>query len=61
MINQLIVLFWKQSFNNRCLHDVTWLHKMYSRKKAMMEKITSHGPFLLYMYGSANINNQALY
>ena len=36
------------------------LHKMYSRKK-MMEKITSHGPFLLYLYSSANIDNQALY
>ena len=34
---------------------------MYSRKKAMMEKITSHGLFLLYLYGSANIDNQALY
>ena len=30
---------------------------MYSRKKAMMEKITSHGPFLLYLYGSAIIDN----
>ena len=34
---------------------------MYSRKKVMMEKITSHGLFLLYLYGSANIDNQALY
>ena len=34
---------------------------MYSRKKAMMENITSHGPFLLYLYGSAYIDNQALY
>ena len=34
---------------------------MYSRKKVMMEKNTSHGPFLLYLYGSANIDNQALY
>ena len=24
-----------------------------------MEKITSHGPFLLYLYGSVNIDNQA--
>ena len=32
-----------------------------SRKKAMMEKITSHDPFLLYLYGSANIGNQPLY
>ena len=34
---------------------------VYSRKKAMMEQNTSHGPFLLYLYGSANIDNQALY
>ena len=34
---------------------------MYSRKKAMMGKITSHGPFLLYLYGSANTDNKALY
>ena len=32
---------------------------MHSRKKAMMEKNTSHGP--LYMYDSANNDNQALY
>ena len=34
---------------------------MYSRKKVMMEKITSHGPLLLYLYGSENIDNQPLY
>ena len=31
------------------------MHKMYSRKKVMMGKITSHGPSLLYLYGSSNI------
>ena len=29
--------------------------------RSHLEKITSHGPFLLYLYGSANIDNQALY